>query len=210
MTSGSRAKSRITKAEQAEETRRRIVRGATTLFLRDGFVTSTMAAIAQESGVAVQTLYLSFGSKTAILRAALDAALQGDEPEGLLEADWFRRVLSEPDGPAALRLFCTEAKEVISRAAPLFDVLRAAAADPEVAEVLAGNKAARQRGYRQVAESLASRTGFATGLTADDAWAILYTTVSEDTFLLMVTECGWTPDRWATWTAQVCTRSLFA
>ena len=33
--------------------------------------------------------------------------------------------------------------------------------------------------------------------------------VSEDSFLLMVTERGWTQDRWLTWTTQTCLAQLF-
>jgi AcrR family transcriptional regulator len=207
---GSRTQNRISKAEQASSTRRRVVQAATTLFLRDGFVTATMAAIAKEAGVAVQTLYLSFGSKTAILQAAFDTALKGgDDPDGILESDWFQRVLTDTDGPSALRLFCSEARHVIARAAPLFDAMRAAAADPEVAEVLAHNKALRWNGYRMVAEAVASRAGFAPHLSLSEAQVVLYTVVSEDSFLLMVTECGWTPERWRDWTTQTCTAQLF-
>ena len=210
MTAGSRTRNRTSKAEQASVTRARIVQAATRLFLRDGFLTTTMVAIAKEAGVAVQTLYLSYGSKTAILQAAFDGALKGDDvPDGILETDWFRRVLTEPDGAAALRTFCREAHEVIVRAAPLFDVIRAAAADPDVAEVLAHNKALRRNGYRIVAEALASRDGFASDLSPEEALVVLYGVVSEDGFLLMVTECGWTPERWLDWTEATCTTQLF-
>ena len=71
MATGSRTKNRTNKAEQASATRRKIVEAASTLFLRDGFVSTTMAMIAKEAGVAVQTLYMAFGTKTAILQAAL-------------------------------------------------------------------------------------------------------------------------------------------
>lgn len=93
MATGSRTKNRTTKAEQASATRSKIVDAATDLFLRDGFVTTTMAAIAKEAGVAVQTLYMSFVNKTAILQAAFDQALIGrDAPTGILESDWFQQV----------------------------------------------------------------------------------------------------------------------
>jgi AcrR family transcriptional regulator len=46
-------------------TRHRVVAAAAPLFVRDGYVETTMAGIARAAGVAVQTLYLSFGSKAA-------------------------------------------------------------------------------------------------------------------------------------------------
>lgn len=210
MAAGSRTKNRVSKAEQASATRARVVTAATALLLRDGFLTATMAAIANEAGVAVQTLYLAFGSKTAILQAAFDTALTGGQgPEGILESEWFRGVLAESDGPRALALFCTGAHEVIARGAPLFDTMRAAAADPEVAELLAHNKALRAHACGLVADALAKRHGFAAGLSAADAAVILYTVVSEDSFLLMVTERSWPAERWLHWTTTTCLTHLF-
>jgi AcrR family transcriptional regulator len=206
---GSRTKNRTSKAEQAHATRSRIVEAASALFLRDGFVTTTMAMIAKEAGVAVQTLYMSFGSKTAILQAAFDHALSGTETTGILETDWFQQVLSNPDGAAALGLHCEESARVISRAAPLFDVMRAAAADPEVGEMLAHNKKLRYDGFRLVVEAIASRPGFDPALPVADAHGILYSLVSEDGYLLLVTEHGWTPERWAEWVVQTCMSQFF-
>ena len=210
MTSGSRTKNRNGKSEQARATKLKIVRAATELFVRDGFLTTTMAAIAREAGVAVQTLYLSFGSKTAILQAAFDVALKGDdEPDVLMDRDWFRHVLTNEDGAAALRLFCAASREVMGRSAPLFDVMRAASADPEVAEVLTHNRALRLNSFRTVMEALASRNGFSAELTVEDALTVIYTVISEDGYLLMVTERGWSASRWQAWCAETCISQLF-
>lgn len=210
MATGSRTKSRASKAEQAKATRSKIVAAATGLFLTDGFVTTTMATIAKQAGVAVQTLYLSFANKTAILQAAFDQALRGDLNEmDLREQDWFERVLADPDGPTALRLMCERSAEVIERAAPLFDVMRSAAADPEVGEMLAHNKKLRYDGYRLVVAAISTRVGFNGELSVEDAHAILYTVLSEDSYLLMVREHGWTRNRWLGWVTDTCLRQFF-
>src|SRR4051794_14361899 len=148
MASGSRTKNRVSKAEQSRLTRRRITAAATTLFVRDGFLTTTMAAIAAEAGVAVQTLYLSFGNKSAILSAAFDEALVGDDaPVPIRERPWWTEMINNPDGVAALTLFINTSSEVIDRASPLYEVIRAAAAEPEVGELLANNKRERHLGF---------------------------------------------------------------
>ena len=69
-------------AERTRATRSRIVDAATSLFVRDGYLETTMSGIAKAAGVAVQTLYLSFGSKVAVLEAALVAATEGHPPPG--------------------------------------------------------------------------------------------------------------------------------
>ncbi|HEY4419314.1 MAG TPA: helix-turn-helix domain-containing protein, partial [Pseudonocardia sp.] len=55
------------RTERAMATRARIIEAAGPLFVRDGYLETTMAGIARAAGVAVQTLYLSFGSKVAVL-----------------------------------------------------------------------------------------------------------------------------------------------
>ncbi len=209
MATGSHTKSRATKAEQAAATRARIVDAATELFLRDGFLTATMAAIAKQAQVAVQTLYLAFGSKTAILQAALDDALRGQDPDDIPEQEWYARVLEDPDGLAALQWFCHHGAQHVRRAAPLFAVMRAASSDPEVAEILSRNKQLRHDGFTAVAEALAARPGFAPGLTVFDAVGILYAVMSEDTFLLLVDEHGWPVERWAEWSERTLVDQLF-
>lgn len=209
MAGGSRTRSRTSKAEQAAATRGKVIDAATELFLRDGFVTTTMAAIAREAGVVVQTLYLGFGSKTAILQAAFDRALRGDAEADVTDQEWFAQVLVETDGRSALRLMCHGSAEVIGRAAPLFDVMRAAAADPEVGEMLAHNKQLRYTGYRRILDEVSTLAGFNPDLTLEDALGVVYTVLSEDAYLLMVTEHGSTPERWLDWVVETCCDQLF-
>ena len=210
MTSGSRSKLRTVKAEQARQTRQTIVTAATRLFLSDGFVTTTMAQIAAEAGVAVQTLYLAFRSKTAILSAAFDLAIAGDdEPVPLLEREWMQDILANPDGPTALADFVTASTAIIVRATPLYMVIRSAAADPDVADVLEKNKRERYKQFAITVEALATKTGFSPRLSGDQAAAIVYAVQSEDSYALFTQERGWTSDQWSDWTLRTLRAELF-
>jgi AcrR family transcriptional regulator len=210
MATGSRTKNRVSKAEQARETRRRITAAAITLFVRDGFLTTTMAAIAAEAGVAVQTLYLSFGNKTAILHAAFDQAIAGDdEPIPLGERTWFQDMLANPDGSAALTAFVDNSCIVIARAGALYGVIVAAAADPEVAELLANNKHERRTGFAAIVDRLSTRRGFTSALSVADATTVAYAVLSEETYLLMVSERGWTTEQWHDWVLRILRTEFF-
>lgn len=210
VSTGSRTRSRQSKAEQARQTRRRITAAATTLFVRDGFLTTTMAAIAAEAGVAVQTLYLSFGNKTAILKSAFDGAIAGDdEPVPVPDRPWFRAVLDNPDGRAALATFVENSSEIMARVGPLYGVVRASAADPEVADILAENKRQRNAGFAMITKALAKKSGFSTELSVADATAVLYTVQSEETYALMVVERGWPVGKWRDWVLRVLSAELF-
>ena len=191
-------------------TRRTIVAAATTLFQRDGFLTTTMAAIAAEAGVAVQTLYLSFGNKTAILAAAFEVAVAGDdEPLPMLEREWMSQVRAEQDGPQALALFIDGASAVMERTTPLYITIRSAAADPEVAAFLVENKGERHANFFVIVKALSACPGFTQALTPSLAADLLYTVVSEDSYAMLVHEHSWTRPQWRDWALRTMCTELF-
>jgi AcrR family transcriptional regulator len=195
--------------ERRRATRERIVRAATALFVRDGYLATTMAGIAGEAGVAVQSLYLIFGSKLDILKAALDVAIVGDfEPVPLLEREWARRLAETPDGPAAVRLLISEVKRILGRTYPIYAVLQAAAAG-EAGELLAENKRQRHEGNRVKAEELRRKPGFARGLTSASAADMIYGLASEELYGLLVVDRGWSPEKWERWCRDILIRILF-
>ena len=79
------------RAARARETRQRMVDAARRLFVERGYLPTTMSAIAQVAGVAIQTLYLSFGSKAGGLAATLDTTNAGDDaPVPVLDRPWVQ------------------------------------------------------------------------------------------------------------------------
>ena len=67
------------RARKALDTRHRMLDAAEALFVRDGYAATTIAAIAEEADVAVQTVYAVFGTKRAILTELLAVRVVGDE-----------------------------------------------------------------------------------------------------------------------------------
>src|SRR5438270_13886069 len=65
--------------EQARATRWAILQAARSLFLDRGYAATTLQAIADEAGVAVQTVYASFGNKRELLKQVLDVSIVGDD-----------------------------------------------------------------------------------------------------------------------------------
>ena len=78
---------RISKRERAEQTRARIVEAAYRLFSQHGYEATTMQAVADEAGVAVQTVYFTFHTKGGLV-AAIETRAAGGGEEG---HDWFER-----------------------------------------------------------------------------------------------------------------------
>src|SRR5687767_5505675 len=91
--------------EQAAQTRAAILDAAEALFVRDGYASTTMSAIAGEAGVALKTVYLAFETKSRLLRALWDLRLKGDQDDSGVEArEWYQELLAETDPERQLRL----------------------------------------------------------------------------------------------------------
>ena len=67
----------------AEATRERICAAAERLFLRDGYVRTSIRAVAREAGVAEATVYLTFSTKSALLNATILRATGAEEGKPL-------------------------------------------------------------------------------------------------------------------------------
>ncbi len=199
------------RAARARETRRRVVDAALRLFVEHGYMPTTMGAIAKESGVAVQTLYLGFGSKAAILAAALDVAVVGDDaPVPLLERPWVQGLRAEEDGRQAVALMCRELVQLLQRVAPLHAAIRAATGDAEVAALLQRDQQRRYVTEAQLVSILADKSGFNEQMGEARATDLVYGLLSEAVYLLFCVDRGWIVEEWGDWVAQTLSSQLFS
>lgn len=72
------ARQRLTRAESKTRTRAELLRAANRLFLRDGFVATSLAAIAEEAGLTKGAVYSNFESKEELFLALLQQADEAD------------------------------------------------------------------------------------------------------------------------------------
>jgi len=63
--------------QAAERTRTAILDAALYLFTRQGYTATTMAAIAAQAGVALDTVYASVGRKPDLARLLIETAISG-------------------------------------------------------------------------------------------------------------------------------------
>lgn len=173
-------------------------------FCADGYVPTTMQAIAAEAGVAVQTLYFTFGTKGALLGEVLGAAIVGfddwtntpAEPITLDTLvgmhDWIDDFVTEPDACEALSLFIDHGAEVHERIGPLVAAMHAAGGEPEVATVLALAEQRRAEVCRWIVECLAQKHGgLRPGLSQDRATDVLLVLFSAETYQALRAGRGW-------------------
>ena len=124
--------------EQAQATRRRIVRAGGELYVERGYGPTTIDAIAARAGVSRKTVFTSVGGKAAVLKLAFDWALAGDdEPVAIADRPEVRRMMQLEDPAALLDAWVAMNAAIAGRLAALHHVLVVAAdADPEAAAIV--------------------------------------------------------------------------
>ena len=195
---------RVSRADQAGATRRRIVETAGRFFVRDGYAATTLQQIADEAGVAVQTVYFHFGNKRTLLKELVDIASAGDDqPVALLDRPWVQELRSAPGGPETVGIWLRASREIFSRVAPVLRIVRdAAGSDPEMAAQWEINQQQRHTAHRALAEILDAKGALRPGLTVDEAADILFALLSLEIFILLTVERGWPPEQWERWAAR--------
>src|SRR5437763_7553646 len=120
--------------QQAAATRREILQSAQRLFERQGYATTTMAAIAAEAGVALKTVYKAFETKSGVLRALWNLLLRGGEGDvPVAQRPWYLEVVEEPDPDRQLRMTARASRIVKVRIAAVLEVIRnAGPTDPDI------------------------------------------------------------------------------
>ena len=126
--------------EQAALTRRRILDAAHRVVVRNGYVATTMVAIAKEARVSRETVYKAFRSKPELIKQVYDVALVGDEePIPLRDRAAYRAMVEDPGADGKLRRYAAIVREIYHRLGPLLGVLLIAA------RAVAGRRAGRSR-----------------------------------------------------------------
>ena len=196
---------------RARETRRRIIEAGRRLFVERGYVLTTVQAIAEEAGVAPATIYQAFGTKQAILAAALDMMVAGDDaPLAVLDRDWVADARRERDAARQLRLIVEGACQIAARTAPLKDVMRDAAATEVAArQLIRLDHDRRHRTQEGLVDLLIERRPLRTGIDRRGAVDTFFALVNSATYELLVTQRGWTIADWQDWVVDLVERELF-
>ena len=197
------------RAARTAATRRRMVTAAYDLFCQRGYLSTTMNDIAQEAAVAVQTLYFTFGSKSALLHEAFVQAVLGPEPMPPDRQPWFSRMQRAPDVHVALGHAVGGSTAIFERVAPLVAAVQGVSADPEVAVVYARQEAMRRQGYTDIITILATKKPLRPGLSVARAADIFLVLVSPPVYAAFVGGCGWSSRDFRLWATETMYRELF-
>jgi AcrR family transcriptional regulator len=198
------------RARKALATRHRVLDVAETLFSRDGYAATTIAAIAEEADVAVQTVYAVFGTKRAILNELLAIRVAGgDDAIPLQSRQQWQAIEREPDPRRQLALLAALATQIGNRIGGLYQVLAGAAgSDPEIAELYRKQQQARYKDQQRLARSLARKGALKEGIPEATATDIMWAIANPNTHYALISERRWTPDQYEQWLAHLLTCAL--
>jgi len=193
---------------QAQRNRQVILDAAERQFLDTGYAATTIAEIAREAGVSVETVYKAFGGKSGLVRAIYERGLTGRAMVPAFErSDEMRE--QETDPRTIMRKWGVLTAEVSSLVTPIRLLMRSAATtDPEMAALLDDIDDERMERARHHARFLAARGHLRAGVTLAQATDILWFCTSvelSETFLL---KRGWSPRRYARFVADFMIASL--
>jgi AcrR family transcriptional regulator len=189
---------------QAAETRRRIFEAAQELFTRDGYVTTTIAAIAEHAGVAVQTVYASTKSKRDILKGILDLAISGEEEQVPIQASSrWREIEAEPDPRTKLRELAQLHRDICVREAPAFAIMAdAAGSDPEIRTLMQDMADQRYQDHQRLAKTLHETGDIRPDLSSRRVADIIWALANEQTYLALVRDRRWSTHDYEDWLAD--------
>ena len=186
---------------QIAHTEERILAAATELFLADGYVATTLEAVARRARVGARTVYLRFGTKAALFKRVIDVAIVGDtQPVDVLGRDWMRAALTAPAAAERIAASAAAGRQIMERTGALFAVAQQAAA---VEPLIAGFWQQGREQTRHVHAVFWTRMADdgLLGPGTDLAWVIDTSTIlgSAETYLLITRLTGWDLDAYQDW-----------
>ncbi|MCS5732249.1 TetR/AcrR family transcriptional regulator [Herbiconiux daphne] len=212
-TSATRAYNSTLRAEQAASTRQRILDAAAACFARSGYAGTSLADIAGEAGVSVETVKLN-GPKRELLLGAFEQAFSGSESrETIAESEVGREIRAVADDEEFVAGYIHFVAEANRRTSGLWaSFLSAASSDPLVRESLDDLLARRRVDFRAAVAELERRGLIDPAIDDDrrqelaDAMSFL---VSPESHEQLVGQSGWSMQHYESWLRDTLGRVVF-
>ena len=198
--------------EQARRTRKVILAAARRLFTQQGYAATTVAEVAAEAGVAVDTVYAAVGAKPVLFRLLVETAISGtDEVVPPEERDYVQRIKAQPRARQKIETYAAAVRVISERMGPLHVVLRDAAAQaPELTQVREEIASRRAKNMRLFAQDLIATGDLRPDLDVDEVADVIWSMNSAEFYYLLVHERSWSPERFQQWLADTWCRLFLA
>jgi AcrR family transcriptional regulator len=196
--------------EAAARTRQAILDAALHLFTSQGYAATPMTAIAERAGVALDTVYASVGRKPQLARLLIETAISGTSqaiPAG--ERDYVQAIQAAPDAETKIAIYASAMRMIAGRLAPVLGIIQQAGpAEPELAALWHEIAERRAANMRRFAADLAAVTTLRVDL--DQAADIVWATNAPELYQLLISQRGWSPERYEHFLADTWRRLLLA
>lgn len=193
---------------QAQLTYEAVLDAGRRRFLADGYAATTIASVAADVGVSVETVYKKFGSKSGLVAALWERGLAGRGPVPAPErSDRMQATVGDPR--EIVRGWGRLTTEVAPEVAPILLLIRAAAAtDPDMSQLLDRTDGQRLERMRHNARALDGH--LKPGVTQSIAAEIMWTYSSPDLYDLLVVRRGWSLPRFGDFVTESLLAALLA
>ncbi len=198
---------RIDRREQmAQQTRRDILRAARRLFAERGYAATSINDIAEQAGVAIQTIYARLGSKRGLLLALIDLI---DEEAGV--GPLAEGVTSARTPLAALRAGVRLTRSFQERCGDIIEALfTAAGAEPELTNAVAEGQRRHRQGARITIDRIQELDGLRNDVAPERARALFALSTNHEAWreLIRGYQLDW--DSAEDWLVDALSRALLA
>jgi AcrR family transcriptional regulator len=193
---------------QARRNREAVLDAAERRFLADGYAATTVAAVAGDAGVSVETVYKAFGGKSGLVVGLYQRGLAGrGAVPAFQRSDEMRE--HETDPRTIMRNWGLLAAEVGSVITPIRLLMRlAAATDPDMAALVEAGDDERLQRMRHHARVMAERGYLRDGVTSAEAADVFWICNSVELYELLVLKRGWSQRRFAQFVTDLLIASL--
>lgn len=200
------------RAERAARTRAAILAAATASFLQEGYAGTTMRSVAQAAGVSLPTVELAFGTKAALLKAAIDVAIAGDDdPVAVLDRPWAGEARAMADPRDFLGLAARVLAAAQARSAGLMLALFEGVAGGDELDALRRQMVAqREVTAAWLTDRLAERAALRPRLRRAEAVDMVWALIDPALFDRLTRHRGWTAARYERWIADTLAAALLA
>jgi len=189
------------RADQAQQTRRKVLESARRLFVKNGYAGTTVASVAADAGVSAETIYLSLGGKRGLLEGVME--ITGPHDTAADDEEWWAMVAGLPEAAERLDRMVEYSCRILARTQPIHAIIRGAA----------DNEAfAADFGWRLLVERLANQTerirrfiakDLRPGLSIAEAGQRYCALTSPELYHLLTVELGWGADRHQAWVTEL-------
>jgi AcrR family transcriptional regulator len=185
------------RADQALQTRRRVLEAARQLFIDRGYAGTTVITVADRAGVSPETIYLALGGKRGLLEGVMD--ITGPHESAVEDEAWWQMVAELTAATERLDRMVEYSCRILARTWPIHAIIRGAADKEAFAKALSQQLLDErltnqtQRIRRFLATDLRS------GLSVTAAGARYCALASPELFHVVTRQLGWSTEQHRSW-----------